>query len=189
MKNKTILDRLKSGEIIPHSDAGFAELGHVCKEKRQLIRKMNRATKDEEIQELWEKITGQKMAENSCVFTPFHTNYGGNIQLGEGVFINHNCSFLDLGGIRIDNEVMIGPNVCLTSEGHPIAPRQRQSMKTAPIHIKKNAWIGANACILAGVTVGQYSIVAAGAVVTKDVPDYVVVAGCPAKVIKSIPKE
>lgn len=87
MKNKTILDRLKSGEIIPHSDAGFAELGHVCKEKRQLIRKMNRAIKDEEIQELWEKITGQKMAENSCVFTPFHTNYGGKNKKGLAILL------------------------------------------------------------------------------------------------------
>ncbi|WCL81033.1 sugar O-acetyltransferase [Saprospira sp. CCB-QB6] len=188
MKNKTIFDRIKSGEIIPHADANYAEVGRVCEKKRPLIRAMNRADKDAEIQEIWEKITGQKMAENSCVFTPFHTNYGGNIRLGEGVFINHNCSFLDLGGIRIDNGVMIGPNVCLTSEGHPVAPSQRQSMKAAPIHIKEHAWIGANACILAGVTVGRHAIVAAGAVVTKDVPDYVVVGGCPAKVIKSIPK-
>jgi acetyltransferase-like isoleucine patch superfamily enzyme len=93
---------------------------------------------------------------------------------------------LDLGGIVIEDNVLIAPKVNLLSEGHPLAPENRQSLVPGAIHIKKNAWIGANAAILPGVTIGENAVVAAGAVVNKDVPDNTIVGGIPAKIIKTI---
>jgi acetyltransferase-like isoleucine patch superfamily enzyme len=132
------------------------------------------------------KIIGKPISENTTVFVPFHTNFGRHIQLGKNVFINHGCSFLDLGGITIEDDVLIGPKVNLITENHPIDPRKRKNLDLKSIVIKKNVWIGANATILPGVTIGENSIVAAGAVVNKDVPSNVIVGGVPAKIIKSI---
>ncbi len=94
--------------------------------------------------------------------------------------------FLDLGGITIDNNVMLAPKVSLLSEGHPVVVNDRQTLTTGSIHIKRNAWIGANATILQGVTIGENAVVAAGAVVSKDVSDNTIVGGIPAKHIKSL---
>jgi acetyltransferase-like isoleucine patch superfamily enzyme len=102
------------------------------------------------------------------------------------VFINHACSFLDMGGITIEDHVLIGPKVNLITENHPLNPQDRRGIMCKPILIKRNAWIGAAATLLPGVTVGENAVVAAGAVVSKDVPANTVVGGIPAKIIKSI---
>lgn len=94
--------------------------------------------------------------------------------------------FLDIGGITIEDDVQIGPRVNLTSGNHPLAPSERTTVIPRPIVIKRNAWIGAAATILPGVTVGENAVVAAGAVVSRDVPDNTVVAGVPAKVVKEL---
>lgn len=91
-----------------------------------------------------------------------------------------------MGGITIEDNVLIGPKVNLITENHPLNPADRKALITKPIIIKKNAWIGAAATILPGVTIGENSIIAAGAVVSKDVPDNVVAGGIPAKIIKTI---
>jgi len=91
-----------------------------------------------------------------------------------------------LGGITIDDGVLIAPKVSLLSEGHGISPSERHSLIPKPVHIKKNAWIGAGATILQGVTVGENAVVAAGAVVSRDVPDNTIVAGVPARVVKEV---
>jgi len=97
------------------------------------------------------------------------------------VFINHGCTFLDLGGIVIEDEVLVGPKVSLITENHPVRPEDRKMLD-----LKRNCWIGANSVILPGVTVGENSVVAAGSVVTKDVLADTVVAGVPARVIKKV---
>ena len=132
------------------------------------------------------QIIDSEIDESVTIFTPFHINYGKNTQIGKNVFINFDCVFLDLGGITIEDGVLIAPKVCLLSEGHPISPEQRHSLVPKHIHIKKNAWIGANATILHGVTIGQNAVIAAGSVVTKDVPDNVVVGGIPAQILKEL---
>ena len=93
---------------------------------------------------------------------------------------------VDLGGITIEDDVLIGPGVYLISVNHQLDPHHRKELELKPVLIKKNAWIGAKATILPGVTVGENAVVVAGAVVTKDVPANTVVAGMPAKVIKKI---
>ena len=147
---------------------------------------MNTATSVDEIRDRLSNIIETEIDKTTIVFVPFYTNFGKHIKIGKNVFINHASSFLDLGGITIEDEVLIGPKVNLITENHPVNPSQRKSLILNSILIKKNAWIGAGATILPGVTVGENSIIAAGALVTKDVPDNTIVGGVPAKIINSI---
>jgi hypothetical protein len=118
---------------------------------------------------------------------PFYTTGGENIRVGRNVFINQNCTMYDLGGIDIGDEVMIGPNVSLITSGHPLEPSRRRDFVIAkPIVIQKNVWIASGAIIIGGVTIGENSVVAAGSVVTRDVPPNTLVGGNPARVIRSI---
>ena len=128
---------------------------------------MNNATDPKEIRDLLSQITASEIDESVAVFTPLYINYGKHTKIGKNVFINFDCTFLDLGGITIEDGVLIAPKVSLLSEGHPLSPDERHSLVPKPIHIKKNAWIGANATILHGVTIGENSVVAAGSVVSK----------------------
>lgn len=120
------------------------------------------------------------------VFVPFYTNFGRHIRIGKNVFINHACTFLDLGGITIEDDVQIGPKVNLITENHPLDPSKRKSLDLKSILVKRNVWLGAAATILAGVTIGENSVIAAGAVVNKDVPANTIVGGVPAKIIRTI---
>jgi acetyltransferase-like isoleucine patch superfamily enzyme len=153
---------------------------------KALLVPMNNSADPNEIRNLLSQITGSAIDESATVFTPLYINYGKNTTIGKNVFINFDCVFLDLGGIIIEDDVLIAPKVSLLTEGHPIEAENRQSLTVAPIQIKKNAWIGANATILPGVTIGANAVVAAGSVVRKDVPDNTVVGGIPAKIIKNI---
>jgi acetyltransferase-like isoleucine patch superfamily enzyme len=132
------------------------------------------------------EIIDSEIDKSTTVFVPFHTNFGKHIKIGKNVFINHACSFLDLGGITIEDDVQIGPRVNIITENHPIDPSKRKYLDLKSVHIKRNVWIGAGATILPGVTIGENSIVAAGAVVNKHVPDNTIVGGIPAKFIKAI---
>ncbi|HEY5195779.1 MAG TPA: DapH/DapD/GlmU-related protein [Solirubrobacteraceae bacterium] len=133
------------------------------------------------------ELTGQELDPSVRVLPPFHTDGGRNLRFGCNVFVNHGCTAMDFGGIEIGDDVMIGPNVHLVSSGHPLDPATRRSqITTAPIRIGSGVWIAAGAMVLQGVTVGDDAVVAAGAVVTKDVPPRTLVAGVPAQVIRSL---
>lgn len=188
MENKTtdIFERLRNGETVPDGDPQAPKLRDASYATKRLLVQMNNSSDPAEIRAVLSQITGTKIDESTAVFTPLHINYGKHTKIGKNVFINFDCIFLDLGGITIEDNVLIAPKVSLLSEGHPASPENRQSLVPGHIHIKKNAWIGANATILPGVTVGENAIVAAGAVVSKDVADNTVVGGIPAKFIKSI---
>ena len=120
---------------------------------------------------------------------PFYTDWGRNITFGKEVFVNTNCTFMDRGGIIIGDGTMIGPNVSLTTLNHDPNPEKRHVTYCQPIRIGKQVWIGLGAIVLPGVTIGDGAIVAAGAVVTKDVPPLAVVAGVPAAIIDWASKE
>lgn len=184
--HKDIFQRLLKGEAVPFSDPDYYRISNACNDTRKLLVHLNAASDPEEIRNLICKITGFEVDATTMVFPPFQINYGKNTKIGRNVFINFDCTFLDLGGITIDDNVMLAPKVSLLSEGHPVSVNDRQTLTVGKIHIKKNAWIGANATILQGVTIGENSVVAAGAVVFKDVPANTVVGGIPAKNIKSI---
>lgn len=142
-----------------------------------------------EVRDYLRQITGSEIDETLRIFTPFHINYGKKITFGRDCFVNFGCTFLALGGITIEDDVFIGPHCVLATEYHPENPATRHSLLTKPIVVKRNAWLGANVTVLAGVTIGENAIVAAGSVVTKDVPDNMVVAGSPARVIREIKKD
>lgn len=181
-----IFERLMKGETIPPNDPQAYRMREASYSTKKLLVQMNIATDPREIRDLLSQITNSEIDESVAVFTPLYINYGKNTKIGKNVFINFDCTFLDLGGITIEDNVMLAPKVCLLSEAHPISPKDRQTLTAGRIHIKKNAWIGANATILQGVTIGENSVVAAGAVVSKDVPDNTIVGGIPAKIIKTI---
>jgi len=181
-----IFERLRAGETISPTDPQAFEMRAASFATKKLVIQMNNTSDPAEIRDLLTQITGSKIEESTTIFTPFHINYGKHTTIGKNVFINFDCVFLDLGGITIEDNVLIGPKVSLLSESHPVSPEERHSLVPKPVHIKRNAWIGANATILPGVTVGENSIVAAGAVVSKDVPDNTIVGGIPAKIIRII---
>jgi acetyltransferase-like isoleucine patch superfamily enzyme len=133
------------------------------------------------------ELTGHELDPSVRVLPPFHTDVGRNLRFGRNVFVNHGCTAMDLGGIDIGDDVMLGPNVQLISSGHPLDPEIRRSrITTAPIRIGRGAWIAAGATVLQGVTVGDDAVVAAGAVVTKDVPARTLVAGVPARIVRAL---
>ena len=143
----------------------------------------------EEIREIMGRLTGKEIAPDFRLFPPFYTNFGKNIAIGRDVFINSGCHFQDQGGIEIGDGVLIGHNVVLATIDHDLDPAMNRKNHYAPIKIGAHVWIGSNATILSGVSIGEWSVVAAGAVVTKDVPPMTVVGGVPARVIKNIEPE
>lgn len=183
---KDIFERLKLGEIVALTDSEYFKINEVVTRTLRLSKQLNSADNVNDVRLILSAIIGSDIDESTTIFPPFHTNFGQFINIGKNVFINHACSFLDMGGITIEDEVLIGPKVNLITENHPTNPTERRSLITKPIVIKRKAWIGAGATILPGVTVGENSIVAAGAVVSKDVADNVIVGGIPAKFIKNI---
>lgn len=117
----------------------------------------------------------------------FHCDLGYNIHVGDNFYAGYNCTILDMAEVRVGDNCMIGPNVGIYTAGHSIEPKDRnKSGYGIPIIIGNDVWIGGSCIILAGVTIGDNSIVAAGSVVTKDVPANTIVAGNPAKILKSI---
>ena len=186
-KKKDIFNRMLAGGLIPFSDPEYHKIFEAVSHTIKLSVALNSSTNVAQIRERLSEIIGQQLDESTTIFTPFHTNFGRHIRIGKNVFINHACTFLDLGGITIEDDVLIGPKVSIITENHPINPDERKVLDVKSVLIKRNVWIGANATILPGVTIGENSVVAAGAVVTKDVSANTVVAGIPAKVIKILP--
>ncbi|ACT92027.1 DapH/DapD/GlmU-related protein [Dyadobacter fermentans] len=183
--NQDIFDRMRAGETIRKEDAGYDDFGNAVARTIRLCTQMNaNATGTDQVRERLSEIIGSEIDTSTTIFPPFYINLGHFTKLGKNVFINHACSFLDIGGITIEDDVLIGPRVNITSESHPLDPADRFALVLKPVHIKRNAWIGAGATILPGVTVGENAVVAAGAVVSRDVAPNTVVAGVPAKVVK-----
>ena len=160
------------------------------KESRDLIYQYNNSHphKLKERYDILNKLLGS-VTEDCIIEPPFRCDNGKNLFLGKHFYANYNFVVLDYDKIIIGDNVKIGPNVVLCSATHPLEAKIRCSGTEAstygkPINIKNNVWIGANAVVNCGVTIGANSIVGAGSIVLKDVPDNVVVAGCPAKIIK-----
>lgn len=140
----------------------------------------------EELVKLFSELTGKNVDKSFRIFPPFHTDCGKNITVGKNVFINACCKFQDQGGITIGNGVLIGHNVTLATLNHDENPNKRQNIYPKSIKIGDNVWIGSNATILGGVSVGNGAIIGANAVVTHDVPSNTIVAGIPARVLRKI---
>lgn len=136
---------------------------------------------------MFSELIGKQVEESFLLIPSFYTAGGDEIRVGRNVFINQNCTFYDLGGLDIADDVMIGPNVSIIAASHPLEPSKRQAITIGkPTVIEKNVWIAAGAIIIGSVTLGENSVVAAGSVVTKNLPPNTLVGGNPARVIRSI---
>jgi acetyltransferase-like isoleucine patch superfamily enzyme len=171
-------------KIIPSKTPESAVMLASVKRAMAITPTLNRLTFDDadEIRAVFSDLIGHKVDESFSLIPPFYTTGGENIRVGRNVFINQNCTMYDIA-----DDVMIGPNVSIITSGHPIEPSQRRAFVIAkPIVIERSVWIAAGATIIGGVTVGENSVVAAGSVVTRDVPPSTLVGGNPARVIRSI---
>ena len=141
----------------------------------------------DEIRALFSELIGKPVDERFLLIPPFYTAGGDEIRVGRSVFVNQNCTFYDLGGLDIADDVMIGPNVSILTASHPLDPARRRAVTIGrPIVIERNVWIAAGATIIGGVTIGENAVVAAGSVVTRDVPPNTLVGGNPARVIRPL---
>lgn len=189
MSNISLLQKIIGKEIVKDSPL-FEEIHSVKKNNERLLMMLNADYyPNEEVLKHLEKITSQKIDLSVKISQPFYSDFGKHIRFGKDIFINQNVTFVDLGGITIEDQVLIGPGSRLITVNHLISPKKRRGIKVEPIYIKKNAWLGANVTVLPGVTIGKNSIVAADSTVTKDVPDNVIVVGSPAKVVREIEED
>lgn len=184
------LDYLNSGKPVKGGSEAHQFMHGVSQEALRITAEINGSYHEPaQLRALFSELTGRPVDESFGLFPPFYTDCGKNIHIGKNVFINMGCKFQDQGGIFIEDGALIGHNVVLATLNHAASPKDRGSMIPAPIRIGKNVWVGANAVILPGVTIGDGAIVAAGAVVNRDVPENTVVGGVPAKVIRTIHEE
>lgn len=176
-------------KMIPRRTPESAAMRAGVKRAMAITARMNRLTLDDadQVRDLFSELIGHQVDPSFLLIPPFYATGGENIRVGRNVFVNQNCTMYDLGGLEIRDDVMIGPNVSIITSGHAIEPSQRRAFVVAkPIVIERNVWIAAGVTIIGGVTVGENSVVAAGSVVTKDVPPNTLAGGNPARVIRSI---
>ena len=158
-------------------------------ENKKKIFRYNNLDPGEEAErdKLLKEILG-KTGDNVTIESPFHCDYGYNIEVGENFFANYNLVILDVGRVTIGKNAQIAPNVAIYTAGHPIHPDSRNSGYEygIPVTIGDNVWIGGNVCVMPGVTIGSNVVIGAGSVVTRDIPDNVIAAGNPCRVIREI---
>lgn len=187
MNTEEFISVLNSGERVAAGSETHQYMTKLSNEAMKIMAVLNNSYHTpEKIRELFSALIGREVDEGFGMFPPFYTDCGRNIHVGRNVFINSCCHFQDQGGIYIDDGALIGHNVVLATLNHGRLPEKRHDLLPSPIYIGKNVWIGASAVVLPGVRIGDGAIVAAGAVVTKDVPPNTVVGGVPARQLKSV---
>lgn len=186
--NLEIFNRIVSEKGI--MEANTDEINFSCQMSERarffLYKLNNNFLNNYEILQIFRELTQRNIPDDFILNPPFYTEFGLNINIGKKAFINSGCIFQDQGGIYIKDNVLIGHNVSLLTINHDLNPQKRGNIYPKPIIINDNVWIGTNATILPGISIGSGSIIAAGAVVTKDVPPNVIVGGVPAKIIKEL---
>lgn len=178
-----VYDLMDQGGPTDVNEAYFKEATEEMIRARTLCAKANAILpNDNTYVKYLEELFGRSL-EDVRILTPFICDFGNRVKFGKGVFINHSAILSASGGIEFEDGVMVAPGVRIATINHDM--NRRHTIYTyGKVTIKKNAWVGMNVTICPGVTIGKYAVIAAGAVVTKDVPDYAVVGGVPAKVIR-----
>lgn len=187
MKLEDFLEYVNNGNPVQGGSDMHRYMIYLSEEARRITAEINGVYHEQnEINELFSELIGKEIDKSFGLFPPFYTDCGKNIHIGKEVFINSGCCFQDQGGITIDDGALIGHNVVMATLNHDFVPKNRKTTIPAPIVIGKNVWIGAHCTILGGVTIGDNSVVAAGSVVTKDIPANVIVGGVPARLLKTL---
>lgn len=187
MSMEEVLEDLKQGKPVVGGSDAHKVMHRLSQDAQRITAQLNSSYHEpEEIRKLFSELIGKPVDDSFGMFPPFYTDCGKSIFVGENVFINCCCHFQDQGGIYIGNHVLIGSHVVLATINHGQNPAERADNFPKPIHIGNQVWIGAHATILPGITIGDNAIVAAGAVITHDVPPNAVVGGVPAEIIKYI---
>ncbi len=187
MELEDLLLVLNAGKTITGNSPLHEVMHRVSQDALRITGELNSGYREPaRVRELLAELTGKPVAESVTVFPPFYSDFGKNITLGERIFINSGCKFQDQGGVVIGDDCLIGHNTVMATLNHDLSPIRRADMHPAPIVIGRNVWIGSNATVLPGVTIGDNSVVAAASVVTKDVPENSVVVGSPARVVRSL---
>lgn len=178
------IDRRNRGMAYVSDEAVIAQQAQ-CRKKLQQLNFMDRSDFGG-IAEVVKELLGK--SENAFINPPFYCDYGFNIEVGKNLFANYNCTIIDVAKVTIGDNCMLAPNVAIYTAGHPIHPDTRRSLYEygKPVVIGDNVWIGGNAVILPGVTIGSNCVIGAGSVVTHDIPPWTVSAGNPCRVIRSI---
>ncbi|GAB2773304.1 sugar O-acetyltransferase [Terrabacter koreensis] len=185
MQLQDFLDHVDAGRVIEGVSAAHEFMHDAAQDALRVVARLNGAYRTpDEVRALLAELTGRAVAASVTVFPPFYSEFGKNLELGEGVFVNMGCRFQDTGGIRIGEGTLIGHGSTLTTLNHAVDPDRRADMVPAPVVIGRKVWLGAGVTVVPGVTIGDGAIVGAGAVVTKDVPADAVVAGVPARLIR-----
>lgn len=180
------LDHVNSAALIEGGSEHHRFMHHAAQEAFGTTAELNSGYRSpDEVRALMGRLTGRPVHASLTVFPPFYSEFGKNLVLGKDVFINLGCRFQDTGGITIGDGSLIGHGTTLTTLNHSVDPDRRADMTPAPIVIGRKVWLGASVTVVPGVTIGNGAIVGAGAVVTRDVPADAIVAGVPARLIRS----
>lgn len=168
---------------------GLSEERMACRRKLHAFNLLP-PDEEEQAQRLLLELLG-KTGRDPWINAPFHCDYGWNIEVGDNFFANYNLTILDVGKVTIGSNVQFAPNVSIYTAGHPLHPDSRNSGYEygLPVIIGDNVWIGGNVVLLPGVTVGSNSVIGAGSVVSRDIPEWVVAVGSPCRVVRRITEE
>ena len=181
------LARLKQGGRVAGNSSDHMLMHYLSQRAIKITAELNNSYHGlEGIRQIISELTGREIDSSFTMFPPFYTDCGMNTFIGKNVFINSGCHFQDQGGVYIGDGTLIGSQVVIATINHDIDPVHRCDNLLASVHIGKNVWIGSHSTILPGVSIGDNAVVAAGAVVTKNVEANTIVGGVPAKVLKKI---
>lgn len=187
MELDDLLDALNSGRTITGGSPLHTVMHRTSQEALRITGELNGGYHEpERVRELLAELVGAPIDESVAVFPPLYSDFGKNIRIGKRVFLNSGCKFQDQGGVTIGDDCLIGHNTVFATLNHDLDPARRADMIPAPIVVGRNVWVGSNATLLAGVAIGENAVVAAASVVTKDVPAHTVVAGSPARVVRTL---
>ena len=187
MDLEDLLAALNDGRTITGGSPLHAAIHRVSQEALRITGELNSGYQEPaRVRELLAQLTGRDIDETVTVFPPFSSDFGKNTTIGKRVFINAGCKFQDQGGVVIGDDCLIGHNTVLATLNHDLDPDRRTDMHPAPIVIGRNVWIGSNATVLPGVSIGENAVIAAASVVTRDVPANSVVVGSPARVVRTL---
>lgn len=179
------LAHVNSGAVIKGGSPEHRLMHEASQEAFKITARLNNSyNSPEEVRRLLSDLTGAAVDQSVALFPPFYTEFGKNLRLGKGIFINIGCRFQDTGGITIGDGTLIGHGATLTTLNHSADPDRRADMVPAPIVIGRDVWLGASVTVVPGITIGDGAIVGAGSVVTRDVPADTIVAGVPARIIR-----